>query len=83
MGKSRGLIQSVLRWRTIAEDEKADPASLQWLDGKVGAYQFKIDQLEHGYEQLKEQVRRLVVLTDRYLEPVSAGKDTSGTTQQP
>ena len=75
--------ESVLRWRTIAENEKADPASLQWLDGKVGAYQFKIDQLKHGYDQLNAQARLLVDLTDRYLEPVSAEKDTSGITQQP
>ena len=75
--------ESVLRWRTIAENEKADPASLQWLDGKVSAYQLKIDQLKHGYDQLNAQARLLVDLTDRYLEPVSAEKDTSGITQQP
>jgi len=71
----------MLRWKTVAVNEKADTESLQSLEGKIGAYQFKIDQLKLGRDQLKEQTQRLLDLTDRYLEKTVAEKDTSATKQ--
>jgi hypothetical protein len=74
--------EGLLRWRTIATDEKADAESLRRLEGKIGAYQFKLDQLKLGHDQLRKQTELLLELTNRYLQTLSAEEDTSNATSQ-
>jgi predicted O-linked N-acetylglucosamine transferase (SPINDLY family) len=74
---------SVLRWKDVAVNEKADTESLERLDRKIDAYRFKIGQLNSGHDQLKKETERLLELTGRYLQETSAEMDTSEATPQP
>ncbi len=86
--------EKALYWRDVASQGNANPEGIDKLNEKISAYQFKIEQLKIGYDQIKEQAQQfyqqadhqlklLEAEMDRQLKPLEAEQDTSDTATQP
>jgi len=67
--------EKALYWREVTSQEVANPEGMDRLNEKISAYQFRIEQLKIGYDQVKEQVQQFYQQADHQVKSLDAEMD--------